>query len=147
MTTAGTGGPQGAGRIGAGRRTQGGVTLSGLLFWGVLLGVIALVAMKLFPLYNEKMKVDFALERVASDPASGTQSKPDLVKAVMKQFEISDVDRWTTPEFMRLLQVEKNPDTDERIMSVEYEIRGPLCCDLDIVLNYHKALPLTGGNE
>lgn len=138
------------GRVRCGGRkgnSQRGLSLSGLLFWCVLLGTLALIGMKLFPLYNEKMKVDFALDRVAGDPAAGTQTKQDLVKGVMKQFEISDVDRWTTPEFARLLQVQKDPETDGRIMSLDYEIRGPLCCNLDVVLNYHKAVPLAGAAE
>lgn len=121
---------------------QRGITLSGLIFGCVLLGIVALVAMKLFPLYNEKTKVDFALTRVAEDEAAGGQSKADLVKAVMKQFEVSDVDRWTTPEFTRLLKVEKQKGSEDRVMSLNYEIRGPLCCDLDIVLNYHNSLEL-----
>ena len=91
---------------------QAGVSLSGLLFWCVLLGALALMGMRLFPLYNEKMKVDLALETVMKNPEAGRQTKADLVKAVMKQFEVSDIDRWSTIEFTRLLQVEKIKNSD-----------------------------------
>jgi hypothetical protein len=123
------------------RFSQLGVSLSGLIFWCVLLGGAALIAMKLFPLYNEKMKVDFALEKVAADPEAGNWGKPDITKAVMKQFEVSDVDRWTFAEFMKLLDVERT-STGGRVMSLNYEIRGPLFGQLDIVLNYDRALDL-----
>jgi len=123
------------------RFSQLGVSLTGLIFWCALLGGAALVAMKLFPLYNEKMKVDFAMEKVAGDPEAGNWTKPDLAKAIMKQFEVSDVDRWTMAEFSKLLEVERASDT-KRVMSLSYEIRGPLFGDLDIVLNYDRALEL-----
>lgn len=124
------------------RRLQQGVSLSGLLFWCVLLGALALIAMKLFPLYNEKMKVDFAFEEVVREADSNTWTKADYVKAMMKQFEVSDVDRWTTPEFTKLLQLGPAADGKSRTMSLFYEIRGPLCCDLDVVLNYGKEIDL-----
>lgn len=116
---------------------QRGITLSGLIFLSVLLGAAAMLAMRLFPLYNEKMKVDLAMEKVVKDSAVGTQSKYDLVKAIMKQFEVSDVDRWSTVEFTRLLKVEPKKGTDARLMSLDYEIRNAVCCQLDIILNYH----------
>lgn len=127
------------------RFSQLGVSLSGLLFWSVLLGGAALVAMKLFPLYNEKMKVDFALEKVATDPQVANWSKADIVKAVLREFEVSDVDRWTQVEFNRELVVERNPQG--RRMALVYEIRGPLCCDLDVVLNYDREFQLPRGSS
>ncbi len=132
----------------ASRLLQRGVSLSGLLFWCVLLGGAALIGMKLFPLYNEKMKVDFAFEEVLRETNVGNWTKADLVKAMMKQFEVSDVDRWSTPEFTKLLQVVPSPGGKSRTMSLNYEIRGPLCCDLDVVLNYGKEVELPkGGSE
>ncbi len=124
---------------------QRGVSLSGLIFWCVLLGVVALIGMKLFPLYNEKMKVDIAIEKTLSEPGVGGWTKADLVKSIMKQFEVSDVDRWSTAEFSKLLLVEAARDGKGRMMSLYYEIRGPLCCDLDVVLNYEREAELPKG--
>lgn len=124
---------------------QRGVTLTGLIMMSVLFGAAALVAMRLFPLYNEKMKVDFALEKVIKDSAASANTKGDLVKAIMKQFEVSDVDRWSTAEFTKLLQIVRDPDTDKRLMRLEYEIRNELCCSLDIVLNYFSELEIPRG--
>ena len=125
---------------------QQGITLSGLMFAAILIGGAAVLAMRLFPLYNEKMKVDLALEKVASDPAIGDQTKSGIVTAVMKQFEVSDVDRWSTVEFTKLLDVSRDPETKRRVMSLEYEIRNELCCDLDIVLNYYWSRELPEGS-
>ena len=127
------------------RYRQRGVSLSGLIFWCVLLGTVALIGMKLFPLYNEKMKVDFAFEKALSEPGIGNATKSDIVQSIMKQFEVSDVDRWSTVEFSKLLLLEPPRDGKGRLLSLYYEIRGPLCCNLDIVLNYEKEAELPKG--
>jgi Tfp pilus assembly major pilin PilA len=124
------------------KQAQRGITLSGLIYSCIIIGFIAVVAMKLFPLYNEKMKVDFAMEKVAGTPGSGERSKSDLVKSVMRQFEVSDVDRWKTTEFAKLLQVRKVKGKKNKVMSLDYEIRGPLFGELDVVLKYSNALDL-----
>ena len=124
------------------RHVQRGVTLSGLIYSCIIIGFVALVAMKLFPLYNEKMKVDFALEKVANTAGSGDQSKMELVKAVMRQFEVSDVDRWGTQEFAKLLKVKKEKGKKNKTMTLDYEVHGPLFGELDVVLKYSNSLDL-----
>ena len=124
------------------RHVQRGVTLSGLIYSCIIIGFVALVAMKLFPLYNEKMKVDFALEKVANTAGSGDQSKMELVKAIMRQFEVSDVDRWGTQEFAKLLKVKKEKGKKNKTMTLDYEVRGPLFGELDVVLKYSNSLDL-----
>lgn len=125
------------------RKYQLGVSLSGLLFWAVLLGFSALVGMKLFPLYSEKMQVDRALQNAAGSATPAT-TKAELVKGILRQFEVSDVDRWDDAAFYRLLQVGKVANTTKRAMSLEYEIRGPFFGDLDVVLKYKRIEPLPG---
>lgn len=127
--------------MGTNRHYQLGVSLSGLLFWAVLLGFAALVGMKLFPLYNEKMQVDKAMQNAAAS-ATSTTGKADLVKNILRQFEVADVDRWDNADFFRLLQVGRAPNSTKRVMSLEYEIRGPFFGDLDVVLKYKRVEPL-----
>jgi Domain of unknown function (DUF4845) len=124
---------------------QRGISLGGLIFMSTLVAAVAMLGMRLFPLYNEKMKVDLAMQRVSQDTEVASQSKGEIVKSIMKQFEVSDVDRWTTPEFTRLLKVETERGSAQRTMSLDYEIRNAVCCNLDIILNYHFARELPRG--
>jgi hypothetical protein len=48
-------------------------------------------------------------------------------------------------EFTKLLLVERPKGSENRVMSLEYEIRNEICCDLDVVLNYHWAHELPRG--
>lgn len=125
------------------KKRQAGVTLSGLLFWSTMIGGAALVGMKLFPLYKEKGNVDAAMVTVAGQ-ADANWTKADIAKAMSKQFEISDVDRWTDAEFASLLKVGRLGDGKGRAMIVEYDIRGPFFGDLDIVLKYRHIENLPG---
>ncbi len=125
------------------KHKQRGITIGGLITWCIILGAAALIGMKLFPLYNEKMKVDFALKKVAEDTTVNNGGKADIVKAIMKQFEVSDMDRWNSAqELSKVLRVAKKRDSTKRQMSLDYEIRGPMCCGLDVVLNYAKYMEL-----
>ena len=60
-----------------GFRAQRGVSLIGLVFWGVLIGFVALVAMKTFPSVNEF----FTLQRTVSQIAQGSASTVQEVRA------------------------------------------------------------------
>ena len=124
---------------------QRGVSLGGLLFWCVLLGGAALVGMKLFPLYSEKMKVDQAMVKVAA-MASGSSTKAELAKAMMRQFEVSDVNRWTDVQFAALLKAGPTGVGRQRAMALDYELRNPFFGDLDILLKYHNVVPLPPGD-
>jgi len=68
------------------RRTQRGVTLFGLMFWAILIGIVALVALKVLPTVNEYLTIQRAVNKVASEGASS--SVPDLRNAFNRQKEI-----------------------------------------------------------
>ena len=124
------------------RYLQRGITLTGLIMACALLVFFALTAMKLFPLYNEKTKVDFALEKVAGQREASRMSKTEIVKLIGRQFEVSDVDRWKLSEFSKILKIIKLKSGKGKLMHLAYEIRGPLFGELDVVLMYDKTLKL-----
>lgn len=122
--------------------SQAGISLSGLIYSCIILGTIAVVAMKLFPLYNEKTTVDFALEKVAGQAESAKMSKSEIVKLIGRQFEVSEIRRWSTTEFAKVLKIEQLKGGKGKVMKLKYEIRGPLFGELDVVLKYDRTLKL-----
>jgi hypothetical protein len=124
------------------KHSCGAITVSSLIYSCTILGIIAIVAMKLFPLYNEKMKVDLALERVAGQVESARMSKKAIAELISRQLEVSEVRRWSTREFTKLLKIGKIKGGKGKMMSLQYEIRGPFFGELDIVLKYDKSLKL-----
>jgi len=124
------------------RYPQRGLTLTGLMMGCALLAFFAVTGMKLFPLYNEKTKVTFALEKVAGQREAARMSKTEIVKLIGRQFEVSDVDRWRLSEFAKILKIYKPKNGKGKIMHLAYEIRGPLFGELDVVLMFDKTLKL-----
>lgn len=117
---------------------QRGVTLSGLIMACIVLGFGALVFMKLWPIYNEKMKVDQAMEHLGANPDAARMTKMEVVLALMRQFDVSDVDRFDTPALSKVVTVGKKKGSSNKIVILEYEIRAPLFSNLDVIMNYRN---------
>jgi uncharacterized membrane protein YhiD involved in acid resistance len=64
---------------------QRGITLFGLMFWAILIGMVALVALKVLPTVNEYLTVKRAVEKIAKD---GNSTVPEIRAAFEKQKEI-----------------------------------------------------------
>lgn len=120
------------------RKGQRGVTLSGLIMACIVLGVGALLVMRLWPIYNEKMKVDQAMDKLASNPDAGRMTKPEIVQAIMRQFDVSDVDRFDTHALSKVVTVGKKKGSNNKVVMMAYEIRAPLFSNLDVVMNYRN---------
>src|SRR6478735_3495877 len=67
------------------RGSQRGVSLFGLMFWAILIGIVALVALKVAPTVNEYLTIRRAVEKIAS---SGATTVPELRNAFDRQKEI-----------------------------------------------------------
>ncbi|MBX9608620.1 MAG: DUF4845 domain-containing protein [Gammaproteobacteria bacterium] len=119
-------------------KSQRGVTLSGLIMACIVLGVAALLVMRLWPIYNEKMKVDQAMDKLATNPDAARMTKPEIVQAIMRQFDVSDVDRFDTAALTKVVTVGKKKGSNNKVVIMAYEIRAPLFSNLDVVMNYRN---------
>ena len=66
-------------------RAQRGVTLFGLMFWAVVLGFLALIAMRVLPTVNEFFTIQKAVNKIAHD---GGTTVPEIRQAFDKAKEI-----------------------------------------------------------
>jgi hypothetical protein len=66
----------------ASRRRQRGVTLFGLMFWAILIGVTALVVMRVLPTVNEYYTIQRAVNKIAQE---GGTTVPEIRAAFEKQ--------------------------------------------------------------
>jgi hypothetical protein len=67
------------------RGSQRGVTLFGLMFWAIVIGVVALVGLKVLPTLNEYFTIKRAVEKIAS---SGASTVPEIRTAFDRQKDI-----------------------------------------------------------
>ena len=122
------------------RRNQQGISLSGLIMACILLGTLAFLFMKMFPIYNEKIKVDQTMDGLSNNPDGARMTKREMVKAIMRQFDVNDIDSFDTPRLTKTLQVGRKKGSKAKVITLAYEIRGPLFSNLDIVMNYNKVI-------
>ena len=126
------------------RSYQRGFTLIGFLVACVLVGFAALVVMRLFPLYNESFKVRAALEAISNQPDIAQKTAHEIRTLVMRNFEVSDVDRFTDANIRNVLTVKRDPSGRQRLVRMAYEVRGPLFGNLDVVLKIDESITIAG---
>ncbi len=66
-------------------RRQRGVTLFGLMFWAILIGITALVVMRVLPTVNEYYTIQRAVDKIAKE---GGGTVPEIRAAFEKQKQI-----------------------------------------------------------
>ncbi|MBS0436799.1 MAG: DUF4845 domain-containing protein [Proteobacteria bacterium] len=66
-------------------RRQRGVTLFGLMFWAILIGITALVVMRVLPTVNEYYTIQRAVDKIARE---GGTTVPEIRAAFEKQKQI-----------------------------------------------------------
>ncbi len=64
---------------------QRGLSLLSLLFWAVLIGMLAVLAMKVLPTMNEYFTIQRAVQKIAD---SGTNTAPEIRKAFQAQQDV-----------------------------------------------------------
>jgi hypothetical protein len=69
----------------ASSRHQRGVTLFGLMFWAILIGMTALVVMRVLPTVNEYYTILRAVEKIAKE---GGSTVPEIRNAFERQKQI-----------------------------------------------------------
>ena len=67
------------------RRDQRGVTLFGLMFWAIVVGIVALIGMKVLPTLNEYFTIKRTVEKIAM---SGASTVPEIRTAFDRQKDI-----------------------------------------------------------
>ncbi len=122
---------------------QRGLSIWELLFYSVLIGIAALVIIKILPLYMEKFKVVKSMKEISLALDARQIEEREIKVRLLKHFEIEDVDRFERPDDLKkVLTVTKNKDNANRTMSMIYEIRAPFVADLDLVLKVNEQMGL-----
>ncbi len=109
-------------------RRQHGVTLFGLLFWAILIGMVALVAMRVLPTMNEYFTILRAVNKVAKD---GGTTVPEIRAAFQKQ---QDVEYSITSISAKDLSITK--ENDKVVVSFAYDKEIELAAPVYLLIKY-----------
>lgn len=118
------------------RHSQKGLTLLGFIIVVVVVGMFALVGMRLFPIYSEYYNVVGAMENLKNQPEIATKSPSQIKELFFRRLYVNYVE-----------SVERKNVLVSRTgglhIRVKYEVRRPMVGNLDVVASFDKKVPLT----
>lgn len=114
-------------------KTQGGWTIWSLLFVAAFIVMVALLFMKLMPVYLDNYKLQEAMESVAQDPRAADWNKRKIIEEMNKilyiDYGADIVDLHTA------LSLEKSDA--QSFIKVQYEVVVPLVYNLSALVNFN----------
>lgn len=111
-------------------KRQRGISVIGGLLMLIVVCFVALVVIRIVPIYVSYFTVKSVLEDLQRDPASRQMSVPELYSTLQKRFDIGYV------SVINFKQVKIRQQGRERTLSLAYEDRRTLIGNLDVVASF-----------
>ena len=114
------------------RDDQYGMTYAGMLLLMIFIAVIAIVVIKVMPLYMENLKVESSLKSLAEEARNSQSSMVPAVleKHLLSRLAVNDVDHVTRDD------IKITKEGNKTVINISYEARVPLFYNLDIVAKF-----------
>lgn len=119
--------------IHASQRGIGGLAFLVIL---ILIGVVAVMGMRIAPMYVEHFTVHSTLEGLKDDPDVKQMSPVEIRQGIERRFDINNI----TAVRKKDLKIRREKNTT--IIEVAYEVRKPLVGNLDVVGNFSERVEL-----
>ena len=116
---------------------QHGITVIGMLLLIIVIAFVALIAMKVVPMYIQLFTVKSTIESIRKEPQLTQMSTTDIHNAIQKRFDIGYVDNITA----RDLKIRN--DGGGRVLDLVYQDERDLFYGLSVVLKVNETIPLT----
>lgn len=118
--------------IHCGRRRQKGVSLLGLLVVLILGAFVAMLGLRVIPIYLESMTVASVVDDVAGNPELSGARPGEVRSALMRQLQVNSIDKLGRND----ISVERSGEGVTIV--VAYERRFPLIANLDGVASFRE---------
>ena len=116
---------------------QHGITVIGMLLLIIVIAFVALIAMKVVPMYIQLFTVKSTIESIRKEPQLTQMSTTDIHNAIQKRFDIGYVENITA----RDLKIRN--DRGGRVLDLVYQDERDLFYGLSVVLKVNETIPLT----
>lgn len=118
---------------------QRGVTIWGMFMISLMVVFFALLLFKLIPPYLQDLKVNAALDSIEKEASGSGMSKPEIIVALRKRFDIDDIDH-----------VDPADITIQRrgvfiVVDIEYEAIVPLVLNISALLEFNHSAEIPAG--
>jgi hypothetical protein len=118
---------------------QSGMTVIGMLLLLIVIAFVALIAMKVVPMYIELYTVKSTIEGIRNEPQLAQMSTQDIHNSIQKRFDIGYVERVKA----RDLKIKNDPSGRGRVLELTYDDERELFYGLSVLLKVNETIPLT----
>ncbi len=112
------------------RDKQRGISLSGMLLWSVVLVFVALLGMKVVPVYIEHATIEENLVAVAEDPSLKSATAAQIRLAFSKRAQIDGISAITAKD------IKIARDKGQNILNVAYIVNVPLFHNISLQIDF-----------
>lgn len=116
-------------------RRQRGMSLIGMLLVMIMIGLVAVVAMQVIPMYSNYLSVKSTIEAVRKQPVA-QMAIPEIQNAMQKNFDIGYI------EVIKAKDIKIRNDRSGKVAELIYNDERELCCKFYITLKINETIPL-----
>lgn len=109
---------------------QKGVTLSGLLMWSVILIIIAMLGMKLAPVYIEYAAIQKTLSAITNDPTLKDALPREIRLSFSKRASIDNID------VIRGRDIKISKEKGRMTLKADYSVTIPLFANISMLIDF-----------
>ena len=110
---------------------QRGAGLSGLFLWSFVLFFVAVLGMKLVPVYIENAAIKSTLIAIANDPVLQNGTKAEIRTSFNKRAQIDDISVVDEGD------IEFNKENGQAVLSIIYSVKIPLFANISLYLDFN----------
>lgn len=112
---------------------QSGLTVVSIVVLLAIGAFFVMLALRLTPIYLENFKVASHLEKLAKDPGTKSLSEDEIMRKLLKRFDIDDVEHVSKEN----VTIEQSEDGGLTIY-IDYEVRTPTIGNVDLVASFSE---------
>ena len=116
---------------------QRGITVIGMLILIIAIAFVALIAMKVVPMYIQYYTIKSTVESIRKEPQLAQMSAQDIHNAIQKRFDIGYVDKIAAKDLK--IRNERNG----RVIDLVYQDERELFYGLAVLLKVNESIPLS----
>jgi Tfp pilus assembly major pilin PilA len=116
------------------RHRQRGVTALGWLVILAIIGIFAIAALRLLPIYLEYFRVSSVLTSLRAEKATGVEGKGEIRQYIEKRFDIDAINR------LKVSDILVTAENDNYVVRAKYDARTPFIGNVDFILSFDKSV-------
>lgn len=121
------------------RHRQLGLGLWGWMFVLGVIGFVAMVTLKLVPIYLAELSIQRVVKNTADDPGSSGLPLTELRRAMRTRWDVEGIDT------LRVEDVKLVKTPGGRALSYDYEARTELFHNISLVVHFQQQFNMKGG--